>query len=95
MRRSERIPTSFDTWFSAEAPAELSSEDLTRLLQAWEIVQSARPDAPAIDPVVNAADDPRSPNQGYLDPAPEGEQSRRARTWIGVTAPGPSPGPGP
>ena len=52
-------------------------------LLAWEIVEGARPDAPAVDPVVDATDDPRSPNQGYLNPAPEGIDVEFAWTVAG------------
>lgn len=73
----------FDRWFTADAPRGMASEELVKRLLAWEIVESARPDAPAIDPVVNAADDPRSPNQGYLNPAPEGIDAEFAWTVAG------------
>ena len=73
----------FDRWYTVDAPAGMRSEELVKRLLAWEIVESARPDAPAIDPVVNAADDPRSPNQGYLNPAPEGIDAEFAWTVAG------------
>ena len=73
----------FDLWFSVDAPSGVRSEELVKRLLAWEIVESARPDAPAIDPVVNATDDPRSPNQGYLNPAPDGIDAEFAWTVIG------------
>lgn len=73
----------FDTWYSVDAPAGMRSEVLVRMLLAWEVVEKARPDAPAIDPVVNAADDPRWPNQGYLDPAPDGIDAEFAWTVAG------------
>ena len=58
-------------WFTVDAPRGIASKELARLLAAWEVVAQAEPDAPAVDPVV-PADDPRSGNQGYLDPAPDG-----------------------
>ena len=73
----------FDRWFSVDAPPGVRSEELVKRLLAWEIVESARPDAPAIDPVVNAADDPRSANQGYLNPAPDGIDAEFAWTVPG------------
>lgn len=73
----------FDRWFTVDAPRAMRSEELVERLLAWEIVEGARPDAPAIDPVVNAANDPRSPNQGYLNPAPEGIDAEFAWTVAG------------
>jgi serine protease len=73
----------FDRWFTVDSPAGLRSEELVKLLLSWEIVESARPDAPAVDPVVNASDDPRSPNQGYLNAAPEGIDAEFAWTVTG------------
>lgn len=73
----------FDRWFSVDAPRGMRSEELVKRLLAWEIVEGARPDAPAVDPVVTAADDPRSPNQGYLNPAPDGVDAEFAWTVAG------------
>lgn len=73
----------FDRWFTVDTPRGMATEELVKRLLAWEIVESARPDAPAVDPVVNAADDPRSPNQGYLNPAPEGIDAEFAWTVAG------------
>lgn len=73
----------FDRWFTVDAPPGLRSEELVKRLLAWEIVESARPDAPAVDPVVSPADDPRSPNQGYLNPAPDGIDAEFAWTVAG------------
>ena len=70
-RDSSYEPPNLLRWFTVDAPRGVASEELARLLAAWEIVAQADPDAPAIDPVV-PGDDPRSPNQGYLDPAPIG-----------------------
>lgn len=50
---------------------------------AWEVLESARPDAPAFDPVVHATYHPRSPNQGYLNSAPDGIDAEFAWTVMG------------
>ncbi len=71
-RDSSYRPPRFTAWFTVEAPRGMRSEELARRLLEWDVVESARPDAPAVDPLVNAADDPLSVNQGYLDPAPAG-----------------------
>jgi serine protease len=73
----------FDRWFSIDAPRGMRSEGLVKRLLAWEIVESARPDAPAVDPLVNQVDDPRAPNQGYLNSAPEGIDAEFAWTVAG------------
>jgi hypothetical protein len=38
---------------------------------------------PVEPPAVNPADDPRSPNQGYLDPAPDGIDAEYAWSFAG------------
>src|SRR4029453_8232234 len=50
----------------------LDLQALARSLRSWPSVKTAYVDIPAVDPVVNAGDDPRSSNQGYLDPSPDG-----------------------
>jgi hypothetical protein len=71
-RDSTYRPHRLAGWFSVDAPGGMRSEELAQLMLRWDLVESARPDAPAVDPLVNAADDPRAVNQGYLDPAPAG-----------------------
>ncbi len=57
-------------------------ESLRKELLAWPSVRVAYIDRPTPDPLVSPADDPRSPDQGYLDPAPDGIDAEYA--W-GVT----------
>lgn len=71
------------TWFTVDCPEGLRPEELAKRLQAWDVVEKAYPDAPAADPVVTPADDPRFPNQGYLDPAPDGIDAQFAWTLAG------------
>ncbi len=71
------------TWYTVDCPPGLEPAELARILLTWEVVEKAFPDAPAGDPVVNAADDVRSPNQGYLDPAPDGIDAEFAWTVAG------------
>jgi len=68
----EYQPGHFFGYFFVETNQPTNLRDLVKALRAWESVKVAYVDIPAPDPVVNAADDPRSPNQGYLDPAPDG-----------------------
>ncbi len=64
-------PPNLLSWFTIDTPRGMRSEQFAALLRRWEIVEQAEPDAPAVDPVA-PADDLRSPNQGYLDAAPDG-----------------------
>jgi hypothetical protein len=65
-------PPNFLTFFYIDAPPDTDLERLAKALNSWSSVKTAYIDRPAPDPAVNAADDPRWPNQGYLDPAPDG-----------------------
>jgi hypothetical protein len=77
-------PHNFFTWFTIDTPDGLRSEDFARILMGWEIVETAYSDAPPIDPFpVTPGDDPRSANQGYLDPAPDGVDAEYAWTVAG------------
>lgn len=82
-RRDETYkPHNFFTWFTIDTPEELRSEEFAAILLKWEIVEKAYADAQPIDPV-NAADDPLSSSQGYLDPAPGGINAEFAWTVAG------------
>ncbi|MFX1475550.1 MAG: S8 family peptidase [Promethearchaeota archaeon] len=67
-------PANLLTYFVVDCPPEVDPERLAKAFLAWETVQTAyvegRPGPPP--QVINAANDPRWPNQGYLDPAPNG-----------------------
>jgi serine protease len=76
-------PPTFANFFYVEAPPETDLDALARELAEWPSVQTAYVDRPGPDPVVNAADDPRWPNQGYLDPAPAGIDAEYAWTFTG------------
>lgn len=66
-------PPNFFTWYTVDCPDGMRSEELAKILLTWDIVEKAYPDAPAVDPMpVSPDDDPRRPNQGYLDAAPDG-----------------------
>jgi hypothetical protein len=58
-------------------------EELVKALLTWRSVQTAYFDPPGSDPLVNAADDPRAANQGYLDPAPDGIDAEFAWGFAG------------
>ncbi len=76
-------PPNFLTYFVVDCPAGVSVEELVKELSSWRSVQTAYFDPPGDDPVVNAANDPRSPNQGYLDPAPDGIDAEFAWGFAG------------
>ncbi len=72
----------FDRWFTVDTPKGWNTDELVRAMLGWDIVDSAHRDDPAIDPVV-PGNDPRSANQGYLDPAPAGIDAEFAWTVAG------------
>jgi len=76
-------PPDFLTFFVVDAPEGVDLERLARALNEWRSVQTAYVDRPGPDPVVNPADDPRWPNQGYLDPAPDGIDAEYAWGFAG------------
>jgi serine protease len=75
-------PPNFFTYFVIDCPAA-DPEQLARDLRQWPSVENAYVDPPGEDPVVNAGDDPRSPNQGYLDPTPDGIDAEFAWAFPG------------
>lgn len=70
-------------FFYVDAPADADLPSLARELSQWPSVSHAYVDAPGPDPLVDATDDPRAGNQGYLDAAPEGIDARFAWTILG------------
>jgi Subtilase family len=64
-------PASFLNYFVIDCPGA-DPLAVAKAVSSWSTVEHAYYDPPGTDPVVNAADDPRSGNQGYLDPAPDG-----------------------
>jgi len=65
-------PPNFFSYFTIETPADVDPMALAKSLSSWKTVQSAYFDPPGSEPNVSPANDPRSGNQGYLDPAPDG-----------------------
>lgn len=76
-------PGHFFGYFYVETSKSVDLAALAKALRSWPSVQIAYVDIPGPDPVVNAADDPRSPNQGYLDPAPDGINAEYAWGFTG------------
>lgn len=73
----------FLTYFLVDCPAGADPDALTKAFLAWRSVQTAYFDPPGSEPVVNPADDPRWPNQGYLDAAPDGIDAEFAWGFTG------------
>lgn len=77
-------PPNLLTYFVIDCPEKVDPEALSKAFRALKIVESAYVEGgPTPPPVVNAADDPRSPDQGYLDPAPDGIDAEFAWTVDG------------
>lgn len=65
-------PPNFLTYFVVDCPPGVDPQALAKVLSSWPSVQTAYLDQPAEDPQVNPTDDPRWPNQQYVDAAPDG-----------------------
>lgn len=76
-------PADFDSFYYVDSPTGTDLMALTKSLLSWQSVQEAYIDHTGPDPLVNASDDPRSVNQGYLDPAPDGIDAEYAWTFTG------------
>ena len=76
-------PANFGSWFQVVSPPSVEADDLARSLRGLQDVEDAYVLRPGPPPVVNAADDPRSANQGYLDAAPNGIDARFAWGFAG------------
>jgi hypothetical protein len=76
-------PADFDLFFEATAEKAENLGALADALRRWPIIRSSEVEIPGPPPLVNAADDPLSVNQGYLDPAPGGIDARYAWTLTG------------
>lgn len=75
-------PIDFSVFYYIDAPSGTDLVSLVKVLLRWNSIKEAYIDQSGPDPVVNAGNDPRSSNQGYLDPAPDGIDAEYA--W-GIT----------
>lgn len=84
-RRSDPqfAPPDFSSWYQVVVPAGTAPEELVKALNAHDLIETAYVMRPGPPPVVNAADDPRSANQGYLGAAPNGIDARYAWGFAG------------
>lgn len=77
-------PANLNAYFAVQPPPGTDAEALAKALSSWESVATAYVEPPPVEPpFVNAADDPRSANQGYLDPAPDGIDAEYAWNFPG------------
>jgi subtilisin family serine protease len=76
LRAAKTAP--FDRYVAATMPDRNSAESLARKLAKLDMVEDAYAEGGPTPPPVNPADDPRNPNQGYLDAAPDGIDARWA-----------------
>ena len=76
--------TNLGAYFAVNLPPGMDAEAVVKALSEWESVATAYVEPPPVEPpFVNAADDPRSGNQGYLDPAPDGIDAEYAWNFPG------------
>ena len=73
----------FRSFYSIEPSGTPDLLELVKRLLQSEAVDSAYIERSGPDPLVDASDDPRAPNQGYLDPAPDGIDAEYAWTFAG------------
>ena len=72
------------SYYAVKVPVGVDPETLTKALSSWPSVLFAYLEPPPVEPpAVTPADDPRSPNQGYLDPAPDGIGAEYAWSFPG------------
>jgi len=65
-------PPNFDAYLVVDCPSGVDPGDVLERVRRWKVVDDAFVDPGPTPPPVVAVDDPRSTNQGYLDPAPDG-----------------------
>ena len=77
-------PRDLSTYYVVKVPVGIDPQALAKALSSWASVLFAYLEPPPVEPpAVNPADDPRSPNQGYLDPAPDGIDAEYAWGFSG------------
>lgn len=71
-------------YFVLNVPGDAAPETVARIVSQWPSVEKAYVEPKPVEPpLVNAADDPRSMNQGYLDAAPDGIDAEYAWLFAG------------
>lgn len=80
---NRRRPSNLLNYFSIDCQPGTDPEELKKTLQSYHLFSTVYVDYGPEEPPVNASDDPRSSNQGYLDAAPDGINARYAWTVAG------------
>ena len=73
----------FGAWYEVATPTGADADEVAKVVGAAAGVTAAYVMRPVPPPVVNASNDPRSSNQGYLDAAPNGIDARYAWGFTG------------
>jgi serine protease len=76
-------PADFSSYYYVDAPPATDLKALVLALRKWNNVELVYIANAGPDPGVNASNDYRSPNQGYLDPAPDGIDAEYAWGFTG------------
>jgi serine protease len=77
-------PPNFRTFFAVTCPPGVDPDEVQARVAEWRSVEYSYVEGgPTPPPAVSAADDPRWPDQGYLDPAPDGIDAEYAWTVAG------------
>lgn len=78
-------PRNLLAYFAIDCPGEVDPEALAKAIGQWRSVEVAYVEGGPTPPPspVNATNDPRATNQGYLDPAPDGIDAEYAWTLAG------------
>lgn len=79
--QAERAPAGgapFASYFAVEPPAGAAPDEVARAINQLPDVEIAYVEGGPTPPPVDPSDDPRNPNQGYLDAAPGGIDARWA-----------------
>jgi hypothetical protein len=77
-------PPNFRTFFAVTCPPGVDPDDVQERIAEWRSVEYSYVEGgPTPPPAVSASDDPRWPDQGYLDPAPDGIDAEYAWTVAG------------
>jgi hypothetical protein len=76
-------PVDFTRYVAIDCPHGIDPHEVAKALRALRSVEVAYVEGGPTPPPVNAVDDPRSANQGYLDAAPDGIDAEYAWTIAG------------
>ncbi|MGH7713578.1 MAG: hypothetical protein ACREOG_19980, partial [Gemmatimonadaceae bacterium] len=76
-------PVDFTRYVAIDCPNGIDPHEVAKALRASRSVEIAYVEGGPTPPPVNALDDPRSANQGYLDAAPDGIDAEYAWTVSG------------